>query len=331
MNNRNKLSYSGIMTNYSCTAQCEHCMYCSSPKINKNYITAENSEKIALFLSKNKTTSVHIGGGEPFINFKGLCVLLEFLKKYNVGIDYIETNAFWCKSRELILERIKILKNLGVNTLMASVDPFHIEFVPLERPLLLCKTLDEVGMDYFIWQERFLRRLIKLDHTRVYSKTELQKILGENYITDTAREYGLGINGRALKIARKIYPLKKADEFLDSNGCTELLSGYHCHVDLYGNVIPSGCTGLSIDINDFFKDGFYKDSEKYPILSRLYSGGTKSLFEYACDNGFIPDNAGYCTKCELCYAMRSYLQKNKPSYDIAPSEFYSAMRDSLGF
>ena len=61
----------------------------------------------------------------------------------------------------------------------------------------LARHLNEEGFDYFIWQERFLRRLLKLEHNRTYNRKELEGILGKNYVADTAREYGVGMNGRA--------------------------------------------------------------------------------------------------------------------------------------
>ena len=55
---------------------------------------------------------------------------------------------------------------------MVSVDPFHIEYVPLERVLRLCTLLDEEEFDYFIWQQRFLKKLLKLKKKMDESKTK---------------------------------------------------------------------------------------------------------------------------------------------------------------
>ena len=129
------------------------------------------------------------------MNFDGLCDLIRALDDHGIGIDYIETNASWCIRDDLVRDRLKILKSLGVQTVMASVDPFHIEYVPLERPLRLCRILGEMEMDYFIWQDRFLERLLPLDLKKTHTKEELSALLGENYIEDTAREYGVKVNG----------------------------------------------------------------------------------------------------------------------------------------
>lgn len=317
--------YSGIITNYVCTAACRHCMFASAPHLPKEYISPEMAEKLAKLLQKSGTRSVHIGGGEPFMNFSALTALIGILHRYGIGIDYIETNAFWCSDDAFVRDRLMHLKKLGVDTVMVSVDPFHIEFVPLERPIRLCRMLRECGFDYFIWKERYLRSLMHLDHSRTYSHDELKKLLGENYIAETAAEYGLGMNGRALFIADALYPRRPAEDWLTDVPCSSLGSTSHCHLDLYGNIIPSGCPGISADAGDYLEENF--PAERYPVLSRLTSGGIRALFDYACQKGFTPIPQGYPSRCSLCFAIRSYLRTHAPSSDIAPDCFYCSMKD----
>ncbi len=210
---------------------------------------------------------------------------------------------------------------------MASVDPFHIEFVSLERPIRLVQALRRAGMDYFIWQDRFLERLLPLDLHSTHTKKELAALLGEDYIADTAREYGVKVNGRALTIARSVYEPVGAEEILDDEPCSGLLSGMHCHVDLHEKVIPSGCPGISIDLDDFLAGRLPKD--KYPAAYRLYTGGVRALYDYARAAGFEPDEKGYATKCSLCCAVRAWLNEHNPSCDIAPDCFYREMKRAM--
>ncbi len=320
---KNKIQHSGIMTSYVCSAECRHCMYCSSPKAGKDFISADTADRISEKLSCEGVGSMHIGGGEPFLNFDSLCGLLRSMQKHHIGVDYIETNAFWCRDEKTVRERLTVINNLGVRTVMVSIDPFHIEYIPLNRPLLLVRLLDEVGMDYFIWQEKFIKRLSLLDHTRVYTESELKMHLGNNYIEETAREYGLGLNGRALIMACKLYKRKRAETFLKSGSCSGLLDGQHCHIDLFENYIPSGCPGISVAADDYFAGNI--SSEKYPVVTCLLKGGVGELYKYAAGHGFEPSDSGYATKCELCFFMRAYLHKTRPSCDIAPDCFYNSM------
>ena len=302
-------------------------MFASSPECKKEYISKEMSLNTARLLKEAGTHSVHIGGGEPFINFEALCNLIEALNSCSIGIDYIETNAYWCRDKEYAKSRLEALKKLGVTTVMVSVDPYHIEYVPLERPLMLCSLLDEYGFDYFIWQQKFLKRLMALDITRVHTREELEKVLGKDYIEETAKEYGLGINGRALAFAKRIYPMYPAEFFATDEECPSLTHPHHCHIDLYGNAIPSRCTGISALTEDYLNTDIQED--KYPVLSRLISGGTKELFEYAKQKGFVPAKEGYPTRCAFCFAMREYLERVSPSLDLSPSDYYVQMRKAL--
>ena len=318
---------SGIITNYNCTASCRHCMFASSPECKKEFINAETAEKVAALLEESGCDSVHIGGGEPFMNFEALCTLIEALNRHRIDVDYIENNAFWCYDKDFVRRRLERLKELCVSCVMASVDPFHIEFVPLVRPLLLCETLEEMGFDYFIWQQKFLNRLSVLDMTKTHTMEELKDALGEDYITETAAEYGLGMNGRALAIAEELYQRKSAESLATSDKCPTLTQPHHCHIDLYGNAIPSRCTGLAVDARDYLEGNF--PEEKYPVYSRLVKGGTKELYEYAKEKGFVPDKDGYPTRCYFCYKMREYLFKNCPSPDLAPESFYNEIEKTL--
>ena len=314
--------YSGIIMNYVCTAECRHCMFFSSPSCPKNYITPGMAEHLAAVLEKAGTSSVHIGGGEPFMNFSALCTLIEALNRHHVDVDYIETNAFWAKEDAVIRDRLAKLRDLGVTTVMVSVDPFHIEFVPLERPIRLCQSMNEMDFDYFIWQDRYLRKMLRfgIDQTKTYTREELQKILGKNYVSDTASEYGLGMNGRALTIAGEMYPNRPAETWITSARCSSLLDVCHCHLDLYGNIVPSGCPGIAAEAEDYLNERI--PPEKYPVMARLLTGGTAALYDYAKEKGFRPSPEGYPTKCAFCYAMRQFLHKHAPSADLAPDESY---------
>ena len=319
--------YSGIITNYNCTAECKHCMFASSPSCKKDYMTKQTADETEKLLAQAGTLSVHIGGGEPFLDFDGLCLVIQALNRYGVGIDYIETNGFWARNEDAARRKIEVLKRLGIYTVMVSVDPFHVEYVPLELPLKLCSLLDEYGMEYFIWQQKFLKRLMALDITKTHTKEELAAALGRDYITDTAKEYGLGINGRALAFAESMYEKRHFAYFATDEKCPSLTHPHHCHLDLYGNAIPSRCTGICAKAADYLEGNIEKN--KYPVLSRLISGGTRQLYEYAREKGFSPKSDGYPTRCAFCFDMRLYLYKSCPSDDLDKAGFYENMEKNM--
>jgi hypothetical protein len=55
---------------------------------------------------------------------------------------------------------------------------------------------------------------------------------------------------------------------------------------------------------------------KYPAFDALYNSGVSGLLELALKNDFVPDNAGYPSKCYLCFFLRKFLsEKNFPELD----------------
>lgn len=308
--------YSGIITTYACSASCAHCLYCSSPKAKSGFMTAEMADDIARTMSDMGVHSMHIGGGEPFIHLDSLRNTVRAMRENGMEVDYIETNAFWYKDDESALALIRELNA----PIMVSVDPFHAEFVPPEKPLAVAALLEKARWPHFIWQEKFIRRLMPLCKGRKLTREELTKGLGENYLYETARQYGVSVNGRALSIARALYPAMPAENFLDSEPCN-LTRGMHCHIDLFGNYIPPFCPGLAVNIHDLDTIS----PEKYPVFTRLDNGGIRALWNYALEKGFTPDPNGYITKCDLCVKIRSWLIKNHPTPDIGPDCFYQMM------
>ncbi len=323
-----RIAGAGFMADYACTARCRHCLYGCSNRHGAEYVSPEAADRIMAQLAEAGVTSLHIGGGEPFLNFEGLCAVAEAMDRHGIAVDYIETNAFWCVNVSTAAEKLRRLKSLGVDTVMASVDPFHIEFVPLARVYTFVEAAEQARMGYFLWQERFLRRLSALDPSVTHTREELQAALGEHYIADAAREYGVGMNGRALQIARELYGEKPARELLDDAPCTRMLAGRHCHIDLYGSVVPAGCTGIAIPIADFTaadRSGL-EDLSRWPVLGRLLTGGAAALYDYAVSLGFPPETRA-ATKCDLCYRLRRFLRDAAPCPEIGPDAFYTMMED----
>ena len=321
----NNLYGGGIIPTYLCTASCRHCLYGCSPKADKHYIEETECEKLCEYLAMLNCHSMHIGGGEPFLNPEKLITLVRTMRKYNISVDYIETNASWLASGMDEVNAINLLhelKSVGGHSILISVDPFHIEFIPLKKVLKLIDYCEKAGMDYFLWQEQFLHKLLKLDHDKRYSREELSTVLGADYIFDTASHYGLSYNGRALNIAREYAKREDYKKFLDDVPCRNLSNFAHFHVDFACNIIPPACTGLGIETEDFIKNEL--SQEKYPIYNALQNGGTAALFDYAVTFGFEPNINGYVSKCELCFDIKKHLFKACKSRDLYPEFYYES-------
>jgi hypothetical protein len=283
--------------------------------------------------------SVHIGGGEPFLDFDKLLGVLAVLNDAGISVDYIETNAYWANDSDDVKQRLRALQTAGADTLCISVDPYHAEYVPPAKPLFLAKCCRDAGFGYFLWQERFLSMMyptsnggthlkrpalgtfhttashnesaeMRFDTTN--SRASMEKSIAPDYIWQTAKAYGLSMGGRAINIEEEFLEKKPVASLLDETPCRRLLNAGHFHVDLYGRYIPPGCTGIAIPFNEVI-EGI--PDRKYPVLEALIENGITGLVDYATGKGFTI-NSEYTSKCALCFHFRHWLSLNAPSVEL---------------
>jgi len=319
----------GIIVTYKCPAKCLHCCYSSSPNRSGAYMSKETADRIFTLLKNMGCYSVHIGGGEPFINFDGLLEVCKSAHEHRVSIDYIETNASWYTDGGAS-DKLKKLISAGVDCLLISVDPFHNEFVPYAKIKNLLKCCRENGMGTFLWQSRFERIVRQTDENKTHSLSEYENIFGRDFIKSVSESYGLGYNGRALRILEKITKDKQPCEYFlkdNQNQCKDRITSlHHFHVDIDGNLIPPSCNGFRANIFDLCGGGL--DREKYIYFTSVINGGLELLFREAEALGFVPDEEGYASKCALCFDIKKYICGNIAAktgtgpVDIGPAGFF---------
>ena len=304
------LTHGGIMVNYRCSAACRHCLYSCSPTRSSGYADEETTEKFCALLRKGGCRSVHIGGGEPFLDFEKLVMVMRKLHRAGITLEYVETNAFWTAGTENLKsasEKLRRLLDEGGPALCISIDPYHAEYVPYGAPIALAKLCEKTGVDYFLWKREFLPALSKLDSGKAHQRAEIEKAISRDYIYSTARSYGIGYGGRAVNIEREFKALYPVENFeADSSPCRNLISGGHFHVDKDAYYIPPRCTGIRIPLEELV-NGI--PPAKYPAFEALYTGGFSALFRLAGQYGFTPDAAGYPSKCNLCFHLRHFLSE----------------------
>ena len=314
-----RLSSGGIIANYQCPAACGHCLYGCSPSAQPGFIDEAAAENVCETLRHMDCRSLHIGGGEPFLDVAGLVGLVKVIRGSGIKLDYIETNAAWITHDDAHNRRVlREVVNAGGDCIMVSADPFHIEFIPFWKPQKLLELMCGMGISHFVWQERYWPLLARLNPEMTYDGQALCDFFGCDLQQKCAAEYGMRFGGRALNLLRK-HGTKKAITVLQAP-CAELQNTSHFHVDFMGHYIPPGCTGMGILLEDL---GEALDPAKYPVLSRLMEQGLDGLLQYAQDLGFVLDENGYVSKCELCFALRKYLVRhNTPTPDLTPASFY---------
>ena len=78
-----RLNAKGLITNYPCPSACRHCLYQSSPRWPKEFISAEMARRNLEAIQKLGCSSIHLGGGEPLR--EGEYPLLSRLYAHGIG------------------------------------------------------------------------------------------------------------------------------------------------------------------------------------------------------------------------------------------------------
>jgi hypothetical protein len=318
-----RLNSGGVITNYYCTSACGHCLYYCSPRWEKDYIDRETLRQILLKVKRFGCHSVHIGGGEPFLDLDRLEMVVEEVRALSVYIEYVETNSSWFKGKESAVETLINLKKKGLSTLLISMSPFHNEHIPFYKVKGVIEACKEAQMEVFPWISQFYPEINAFDDRTTHTLSAYESKYGANYLARIPSRYWIHLGGRALKTFGGVYANKDYTDIVSANkeGCGELLDVSHFHMDLFGNYIPGLCSGLAIRYQDL---GDRLAREEYPYLTTLYQGGISSFFDLAkSDYGFKPSRE-YLSKCDLCFDIRYYLvtEMGVDSKELQPRGYY---------
>lgn len=319
-----RLLSGGVITNYFCSSSCGHCLYCCSPHWEKRYLGKETLRNILEKIKSLRCTSIHIGGGEPFLNLEGLKMVVETTLSMGVRIEYVETNSSWYRDEESACRILSSLLDSGLSTMLVSIDPFHNECIPFYKVKGVLEACRATGMNVFPWIWDFFSEIDALDERATHELSEYEETYGSDYLRELPSRYWIHFGGRALKTFAPVFGIKPYREILSeaSEGCAELLDVSHFHFDPYGNYIPGLCSGLAIECDDV---GRLISQEKYPYLHMLFHRGVAGLFDWvSTDHGFEPSE-GYMSKCHFCTELRRHLvlEKGINSADLQPKGFYA--------
>jgi hypothetical protein len=267
--------------------------------------------------------SVHLGGGEPFLNLDGLEMVIEMARSMSVNIEYVETNSSWYRGKESALKILSTLREKGLSTLLISMSPFHNEHIPFYRVKGVIEACKQAQINVFPWISQFYPEIDAFDDRTTHALSVYQSKYGENYLARIPSRYWIHMGGRALKTFAGVYGTKDYRDIvsISKGGCGELSDVSHFHIDLFGNYIPGLCSGLAIRYEDL---GESLSSEKYPFVTALYQGGIESLLHFAqSDYGFKPSRE-YLSKCDLCFDIRYYLtiERGLESQELQPRGYY---------
>ncbi|MCK5801971.1 MAG: radical SAM protein [Lentisphaeria bacterium] len=314
----------GLMTNYVCNSSCAHCLYRSSPRREKGYISEDVARAVFRRVRSLGCRSMHIGGGEPFLDAGGLKRVLRIADEEGMGIDYVETNCGWFRDASGTDDLLRELIQLGCGTLLLSIDPFHNAHIPFGKVKEVMAACSRTNMNVFPWRMEFFDEIDALDDTIAHGLDEYEARYGAGYLRTLLERYGVTPGGRALETLAPFLSEMSWEEALDGapRRCADFTNTSHFHVDMHGHYIPARCVGMFVRMEDL---GAPLDPAVYPTLTTLHGGGLRSLLERARTEADFTPGDTYRSHCELCTDIRRHVATTAPEVlpDLGPCEFYT--------
>jgi hypothetical protein len=347
-------SSAGLLLTYRCNAQCECCYLCCSPRRTEE-MTVESALTIweELQVASPHGCRVHLTGGEPFLNWPRLIEICRAAHKAGLGpLEKIETNAFWADSADAVRDRLRQLDEAGMQKLSISADPYHQQFVPIERVRLAAATAREVlgparvqvrwedwlaeGFDTSGMGAGERKKTRDCPHFRPPKMGAVPSFSDAAGIPEDERralflQYASQgrdrLSGRAADSLAPLLELKPPGSFADKSCREAILRSRHVHVDPAGRVFPGTCAGLELGscgtrtAGEIWRD-LEGDFASRPVVGRLARGGPLALLEEARRAGMAP-RAGYAGKCHLCWDVRRFfVGRGMHAGEIGPGWMY---------
>lgn len=328
----------GLFLSYKCNAACRHCLYGCSPSWKADWISEPDLRLILKQLSRTiepapfgpqsvgLSHGLHFTGGEPFLNFPLLCKAVELARELCIPSLFVETNCFWALNDQQTRSKLQILKSLGLNGIMISVNPFYLEYVPFERT----RRCVEISLEIFesntmIYQLEFWQHFSDAGIKGRLSLDQYLQLEGSlNFLMRTE----FFMMGRAVyrmgNVFNQFYETHPASYFFYQPCDPPFLRHWHNHVDNYGNYLAGFCGGISLG------DARYLDLlidrgielQNYPILRFIVENDFYGFYEYACQLGYQAPDWGYFSKCHLCLDLRRFLSLTHDYIELQPKVFY---------
>ena len=316
-------SFAGLMLTNWCNARCANCYVRCGPHLHRE-MTVEFALAVWEDLARASPHGcrIHIAGGEPFGNWPLVHELVSRAKDQGLGpLEKVETNAFWAVDEKLIRDRVRVLDAAGMGRLVVSTDPYHQQFVPIERPRLAARIATEILGPRRV-QVRWQDWLTDGYDTDLLAPEQRRRLFLQTAATGRDR-----MIGRASTELAKHLQLKPTKEFADDDCRSALLRSRHVHVGPAGELIPGTCAGITLatlgalSVGDAWRQ-LDRDHNDRPIVGVLADTGPCGLLAEAVRCGYRP-RAGYASKCHLCWDVRSFFaSRGMHSDEVGPPWIY---------
>lgn len=324
----------GILMTYRCNSTCRHCLYACSPRWPADWISEEDAEQVLAQLARTMrghypfpgrvgvNDGIHFTGGEPFLNFDLLLRLAGIAARLDIPATFVETNGFWCRDDAGTREKMRALRDAGLQGMLISANPFILESIPFERTERAARIGREVFRGNAIVYQQFF-----------FQQFQHMGLRGTLPFEDYLERAGYGLqhvelfaNGRVPYRLGHLFQPHPAERFLGLSCRAELIRDWHIHVDNYCNYVPGFCGGLSLgDVRDLEALCRGVDLDALPVIRALLAG-LGDLYRLGREHGYQPQ-PGYVSKCHLCIDVRRHLARSGDFRELQPRAYYERLED----
>jgi len=313
-------SFAGLLLTYWCNARCASCYVCSSPRAGGD-MTVDRG--LALWRGLQDASAhgcrIHIGGGEPFGRWDTLIELARAARREGLGpLAAVETNGFWATDERIVRERVAALAGAGMARLVVSADPYHQQYVPIERVRLAARVARQVLGPQRV-RVRWRDWAADGRDTAQLPPERRRELFAEYLRRGRDR-----MSGRAAATLAGLMQLTPAAGFADNHCRESLLRSRHVHVDGDGRLCAGTCAGIVLGratgpesigeiwqaLRAAFADGTGRAEGRFEVVALLARGGPTALLAEARGRGYCVRPEGYATKCHLCWDVRRWLVEN---------------------
>ncbi len=317
----------GIMLSYQCNLRCRHCLYRCAPGAGEWMDEGVLDLVLDTLSGERRLIDVHLSGGEATLKPTLLELAVRKTLARGIRLSYLETNGFYGATVEKAKAVFAPLKAAGLNAVLVSVSPYHNERVPLRHTLNTLEAAAAVfGEDgVFPWLSHFIPMLMRMDPDVPHP---LEDFIIANGLKDDPRKllglFPLTPGGRVPEGVGELFVRQPAEDFAGGH-CLDMLTGVdHFHIDPEGNVFTGACPGIiSARVPDVHHE---KTLEEDPVFMTLAFGGPHALMRVAEERcGFVRDEEGYASPCDLCFQVRRHMRRSDPEAwpELGPAVFYA--------
>ncbi len=336
----------GIHYTFRCSASCRICATSSHP-LHPEKMTSQQAADYIQSISRIPSCKlVGFSGGEALMFYEELLELTGFAKSLGLA-SKIATNAFWAETPSIARRKLEKLRTNGLEFLSISADPYHQEYVPIDRVLNAVRSGLELDMMVTVAYlhkpdnnqefQSFLENLkIAGFGDQLFFSTSLdpdvRRYLSVNYIDHAEkfknriylRESTPGFCGRA-KEFRDECPLFPR-QALEENGCYQ--AGKMMIILPSGNLLMC-CTVFAFDNDSFVIGNVDKEGllgliqtvQSDPIIECLEVLGPNSVMSMLERKGFRFQKRFSC-ECHICADLLTRLGRKQMAESLDPSDHF---------